>query len=235
MLILKGKAAVGPPTGVPEVDWGHPLSNGLVWCWVPVVADFVNLTGLTLDGVAGTPTPEPDGDQGVLFTGWSFLVIPSSAALDAVTGYTVVFHVSASSWLGGYNCLFGRRSYGAYNTVNINAGGRVSIYHDWLSADPAGTFAMSLNQSYQFVYFDGAAAGGGYTTGYYVNGALEYQTSPPAFSRATQGDVSICGDIGYGRLWHGHVATVHRIYGRVLAASEVLALYQNPWAGLITA
>lgn len=219
-----------PPAGA-QVDRGHPISQGLVGCWLfnegggKAIYDIAGAfyTGLFTHG-APLWVPGRFGGKAIQFAGGSEGITfarnyPITSGADTSQGgsgkagsFVWWFYSTSVSGFRGH--------WGQSNNLAVYTNGTsLTRYNGRISS----TQAIATGKWYQAVLTCEGAA-----TKLYLNGVLDASSSNSALYNLSAigfdgADEGIAGKIDHFRL-----------YNRCLSASEVMLLYGQPFAGIVT-
>lgn len=217
-----------------QINWGHPLSKGLVGCWLMNEGAGDRIYDLSLNG--------NDGEIGVQFPKW----------ISGLTGSALDFDgVSDSISLPSSNVVFPDNNNWTtdvwFNIQSNTGNGRIFAAH-YSAVAGSAIGHLSGNDDYRFYFRDGdnnvtisviktglglntwnfgVATYNGSVLKVYVNGALEfiktddfkgYGSFPAEFGAFDGDQFEFPGLIDSSRIWN-----------RALSPQEVSELYLNPY------
>lgn len=225
-----------PPLGS-VIDWGHPLSKGIVGCWLfnEGQGDIVNdisgnknhgtLTNFSHPATTTSGWNPGDGGKQIKFTGNSnYILIKNNPSLQ--TNLISVFIKVKAVTVPNYNSLIGR----------------------WNSNTPTGNWLITLNQRIIVFINNGASTITveiDYRNNYHIVGFVYDRSFMRVYIDGMQigtpvnytGAMGICNtdliigtniDAPSGRTLNGSASFAY-IYNRPFNSKEVLQLYQSPF------
>ncbi len=236
MSYSRHRAISKPPPGC-FVNWTHPLSLGLVGCWL-----FNDRAGSRLADIS------VGGNHGVLTgmdpaTDWVGSPRGGCLDFDGSSDYVLVgtkldiaaLPLSFSSWIkpavlaGYYNTIFAKRDGWAAGSmrfqVDLPSSGRVRLAQAAVNI----TFAFTVTaQVWTHLVIVATTA----ATRLYVNGGLAETLG--AFTLGTLATATVrIGDTGGGDWFIGQIDDIH-LYNRELSAVEANQLYSSPYANILS-
>lgn len=244
--VIRGFAngLVGPtqvPQGFLRIDWSHPLSNGLMFYYLPGVTplDIANKDPgiLALSGASfiGSSPEGPSVDCTINNSGDGILtstVVPGAASATAMSVYARGYKVGAppnnSSFIAGITF-----SVNPNNSPFVMVGLQynLSTIAIRVSYNQAGSlvflgFNNLLSGSSQQFSLGGSVVNGGNVKSYY-NGALDNSAAAGVFTPSSGG--AIIG--GNDNMQH----TVFCGWNRELTADEMMRIHLDPYGMLVPA
>lgn len=256
MLIVKRPWTRQPPPAA-RIDWSNPLTKGLVFCAVPAGYTYFDAVTRVFGTVAGTHTKgiytkqggycgSVDGVQAMAASGSTSDIIswPASATLRggslvqtgtllALAGtteqvdakqYAVMGNCETS---GGHGFGLAIDSYGAFNRGGIRK---------WnYTAKGGETTYESLGNPFdnRLHFFGYAFSGNGVSGMWFSRGEARTFSGGATNGTNTAGRIATINATyptsAYGSQNHNCYVALGLMWDRPLAASEYLALYDNPW------
>ena len=227
---------VKPPFGAAEIDWGHPLAQGLIGSFLcneqggnPINgADGLPLVGVgTRSYLTTADGPAVQSLAGGSANGWDSA---DSTTYLAPTLLTVVARVIPSSTTASSIVSRGSLPYSYYLGWDLVSGSRFGFYLDMVAGDAwlYGTSSVVLGSP--------ATVSGvwdGTTKSFYVNGRLEATATPTGPISYGSHHFHLCGraDHGLGEDLRGTLVYAS-VYDRAVLAHEHLQLHYEPYAML---
>lgn len=215
-----------------RIDWTHPLTRGLIGCWLFNECGGTTIRDIGKNGVAGTLNSATWTTGNFCSSALNFSSAyvsfgnPTSAQL---TTWTVAGWVRPTS-LSATQCLVNngtntQRNY--YLGTNASAGARLYLTQgasNYLGFE--GVQALSTNTWYHL-----AGTYNNATLALYVNGVLDNSASISGAPDVGAGNLFVGSLDGTNELFPGKIDTF-LIYNRGLSAGEVKQLYQQPFCFL---
>lgn len=227
-----------PPLGTP-INWSHPLSRGIVGCWLmnEGMGDKVNdLSGNkntgTLVGMSHPATPTSGWNPGKFGKTLSFNVNNSNYVdlgfpnlLASINPYTVSIWAKSFSFTNYQNIYYcGGGAAGRYGIIIFSTG-------EWMAecrigGTPSGVSGgiLTLNTWNNFVI-----TFGGTTISVYLNGILKNVVTNATIETAANKIVIGADFSGGGFRYFNGMVDNFIIYNRVLTAKQILQLSTEPF------
>jgi len=221
-----------PPLGS-MIDFSHPLSRGLVGCWLMNEGSgnrIHDISGNNNHGVlTNGPTWKPGRDGGALaFDGSNDYVESPDSDLLEPTDATFVLWIYPILWAGSIRVLIAKRVTNGYMIFFHTATNK--LYWDWGPAAEgtnrwATTYLPPLNIWTMLGFTRTASA-----RGLYVNGAIHSSSSAGDSTKIATASVLRIGHDSSAVQYpfNGSISSVS-IYNRALSAEEIAKLYVNPY------
>lgn len=214
-----------PPNA--QVDWSHPLSQGLVWAsHGPRGRNLV-----TGDALVPTGTPTHDATRygtGIKCSGGAFV---SGACPQLATGNSVSLHllVRFDAMIGAYTALFDKGVGGSRDlSIFYDFGGNVN-YTAVAESNDSNGYATGFveGQTHDYVFtWDLVTT----TTCHYVDGALKATATQTAGGGASASDLAFGGNPSGGGLQPSNTYAACQVWrGRTLRATDVAMLFVDPF------
>ena len=235
-IVIFPKCQLSKPLPGAHINWGHPLANGLVGCWVLSEGSsgprslIDNTLGTLNGGIAWVPI-QGLGLQANGTTGYADLGSSAPAAPASGT-YSVLVRVMLQRVSPSYPMIVARAA-GTGNDWEIGISSSTNFPYVGFNGGPNYTMAtltVTDNVAPCDIVFtcDGALFRG------YLNGVLDVGgTSNQLVWRTANGNVNFCrrpGDNYFG----GNGQVVYHVYffNRCLQQAEIITLYTNPYVFL---
>ena len=220
-----------PPVGF-VVDWGDPISKGLVGCWLFNEGAGTKVFDISGKNNRGTLTNGPTWGTGQIGGG----VVFTSASSQCIVASNVTAPLfSISAWV--YKKTTGSQSV----VAQTNSGTTQSSFELRINGNSGfsagGVFKevtipdISLNTWHHvLLIYNGS------DLRYYLDGVLTVGPTAKSGTPDTPANSFAIGRLGAytgGQYWDGSIDEV-RIYNRALSATEARRLYTEPFAGIET-
>ena len=217
-----------------RINWLDPLARGLI-TWLPMDEPggtvFFDATGQAVPGTAqGTLIRRPDLVRGAVDTTTGYISVPNAGLLASLAQtFSIAFWVNIAS-RSGYNELITKCTGAVSNPFEVRTEvttGRLSLLWGNGSGQSA-VFSSGVPPLGVWTHVVATRSPNGARM--YMNGFLAPGGSAVAGTTPTAGTTPAY--IGYRNDNFGHAAARIadvRIYNTELSATDVLALYQQPW------
>lgn len=220
-----------PPIGT-GIDWSHPLSNGLVGCWLFNEGGGttpIDLCGQTVAGLQGTPSLNVSGYLGNASS--AFKINRKSGYILTRSSPATIFAIitQTTRTRSGLVCI-GTVTDSAYNiSLDINTDGTLRQDTEGISFGPCGsTLVVPTNVKSTVALSQTSAT----SRLFFVDGVFQ-SNSGSIGSQPSSGGLAIGGTY-LNNTWgsnSGFIGTIHTVYifNRALNADEIKALSDNPY------
>jgi len=220
-----------PPIGS-QIDWGHPLSKGLVGCWLMNEGSGVkiydlckNATGIfdtgaitwkpSLKGIGvnfgNSSTANINLGNNPIFSVPNFTFSIYAIALKKTTGSQSLFCKTTNTGSGGFYLRVG--GWSGYGKIG---GGVVEVLATDFTVNTWNHVALVLSSTNLIYYLNGKQSVSTAKAGIGINGI------------ANSTFIGRLGDYTGGQFWDGDISVVY-FYSRALSPSEIQQLYQDPY------
>ncbi len=233
----------------PVLDPTHPLSRGLVGCWLlgDVGEDIaVDLSGQGHDGhQIGIPLTMQSSHHGGLASQFSsvasyYSLGANAAPLQSAAG-TICAWVYANNWSVGATfpgiISRGGSTFPPYGNYQLNLagsganyfGGSFNVAGTWTSVNNGNNYALTT-WYFLVMLYDGA------NISLYVNTVLDGQTAATgALQSFSVSAVNIGNNTSFTANFDGRIEGVRVYDNRALTPAEIRSLYTEPYAGIYEA
>jgi hypothetical protein len=240
--------------GRPWIDWTHPLTNGLIGCWVPGLSGPIDLTGQVLDlsqnssagNILLTTTPDGPALNSLKNAGAGnatyYGIAPSSfKTWSNLTMFWRGFVGPSGDTLGNNSTIFGIAYDNAvgppYQVVDLGMTVAVRSFVDWNSGGTymSGNSGASIAVNFNTMNSIAATFPVSGTVTQYVNGVSVYSGTSFGGAPNTSATSTICIGSYFSGGAHDYTntaATLACAWNRILSANEVAFLDADPYCFL---
>lgn len=236
------------PLGPLQVDWTHPISAGMIGCWVPAVMGTNNL------GSANQPMSWGPGTTkkfDVNIHGPGTYNVTAGAGLNGTAAADFKFTDEFSGFWCGYK--IGNGGYGYTPVIGVEISNNYDIYAPGISVSSDAYFYLRCGASGANTKFSSActipamntagfslkvATTGpclGYLNGLNAASTVWGSTAVPSWTTTSQVCIDCYPPYNHPVVWTNTITNIACFWNRVLSADEMLWLDRNPYGFLIPA
>lgn len=242
--MISGYSGRTKPKPGAQIDPAHPLSKGLVGCWLlnEGAGNRANdISGCGNHGtLAGMPPNVHDSGWcgsmsggGLCFGGSSdYVDCGNNSSLDIMYAYTVAAKIKMNTVAGGMRTIASKGEYNYYELFNSADYVRVEVKTSGGTTRPETPVGgITINTWHHIAYTYDGIAHKIYIDG--VNQALTYVTGPFYGTITTTANNYQIGARNGKILFDGITDSLH-VYNRALLATEVKTLHEDPFCNILT-
>lgn len=229
-----------PPPGS-QVDWGDPISKGLIGCWLcnegagALLRDLAHANPGRTGGSGGFPLwKQTLLGPALQITGntvyWRMPLDPPAVVFN-VPAMTVSVRANAIAFTNDYASVAAKHAGGTYFVLTTRTTGKLALYlfaSANVSYDGTGVTTLSTGKWYRLTMtYDSVHGLAGY-----VDTVLDGTAAANGTITAINAPMEIGTDFDTGtRWWNGYIKDV-RIWNRAISHAEVIRLCNEPYAGI---